>query len=450
MTTKLWNVFLFSILCLGRALNIQDVESETNLNGRLFVLLVAGSNGWWNYRHQADVANAFQLLKAKGVSEENMIVMMYDDIANDPDNPYPGKLFNRPGGPDVYHGLKIDYRRDAVTPSNFLNVLQGKADKVIGGNRRVINSTAGDRIFVYFTDHGADGLIAFPNDILTKKDLNDALENMHRNQRYDQLVFYLEACESGSMFEGTLQQQMKIYAMTAAKPDESSWGTYCYVDPQLPCLGDLFSVNWMQDSALHDTKIETLLTQYRDVKRLTNLSTVMEYGNRNMTSEVIGLFEGERNQATTVKPTTKHTTKTDSNEHLKTSWLARDIELMHLQQLQQTANNAIVSKTLQQRINTIYEDRRNIESVFNSVIASALSNAKDRKQMMEERNTIENMKCHNDVVKAFDSICIDLNKFDYALKYIYVLNNLCVKIGNSDVIIDAMHKACSTTGKKYI
>lgn len=36
--------------------------------------------------------------------------MMYDDVVNSTSNPYPGKLFNRPHGEDVYAGLKIDYK----------------------------------------------------------------------------------------------------------------------------------------------------------------------------------------------------------------------------------------------------------------------------------------------------------------------------------------------------
>ncbi|KAJ1373476.1 hypothetical protein KIN20_035882 [Parelaphostrongylus tenuis] len=69
--------------------------------------------------------------------------------------------------------------------------------------------------------------------------------------------------------------------------------------------------------------------------------------------------------------------------------------------------------------------------------------------MMEERNGVD-MKCHNDVVKMFDKICIDVNKFDYALKYIYVLNNLCVKIGDSKKIIGAMHTTCSPIDRQYL
>ena len=67
---------------------------------------------------------------------------------------------------------------------------------------------------------------------------------------YKRLVYYLESCESGSMFE-TLDKNMNIYAVSAASPDESSWGTYCPPQDKIngksvgSCLGDLFSVNWL-------------------------------------------------------------------------------------------------------------------------------------------------------------------------------------------------------------
>ncbi|KAJ1364383.1 hypothetical protein KIN20_024472 [Parelaphostrongylus tenuis] len=70
--------------------------------------------------------------------------------------------------------------------------------------------------------------------------------------------------------------------------------------------------------------------------------------------------------------------------------------------------------------------------------------------MIEERNVIEDVKCHNDVVKAFDSICVDVNKFDYALKYMNVLNNFCMNVGDSKKIIDVMRMTCSTIGKQYL
>lgn len=66
------------------------------------------------------------------------------------------------------------------------------------------------------------------------------------------MVLYIEACESGSMFDKILSQNINVYAVTAANPYESSWGTYCPPNDVVQgveinsCLGDLFSVVWME------------------------------------------------------------------------------------------------------------------------------------------------------------------------------------------------------------
>jgi len=78
------------------------------------------------------------------------------------------------------------------------------------------------------------------------------------------MVLYIEACESGSMFEGILATNINVYATTAANSIESSWGTYCSPDDSVDgkhigsCLGDLYSVNWMEDSDSSDPAVETL------------------------------------------------------------------------------------------------------------------------------------------------------------------------------------------------
>ncbi|GJW23791.1 uncharacterized mitochondrial protein-like protein [Tanacetum coccineum] len=59
-------------------------------DGINWALLVAGSNEYENYRHQADVCHAYQILKRGGLKDENIMVFMYDDIANHRYNPKPG------------------------------------------------------------------------------------------------------------------------------------------------------------------------------------------------------------------------------------------------------------------------------------------------------------------------------------------------------------------------
>lgn len=66
-------------------------------------------------------------------------------------------------------------------------------------------------------------------------------------------MLYVEACESGSIFEGLLPKGLNIYAITATNAVESNWATHCPGgNPSPPpefdtCLGDLYSVAWMGD-----------------------------------------------------------------------------------------------------------------------------------------------------------------------------------------------------------
>lgn len=269
--------------------------------GNHWAVLVAGSKGWYNYRHQSDMCHAFHLLKQSGYDTSRIITMLYDDVATSPSNPYHGKLFNYPykslrSAVDVYKDCQKDYTGSEVTPDKFLSVLTGDA---VSAGGKVLESTAQDHVFVYFVDHGGVGLIAFPDDsVLHAKQLVDALKQMYADGKYGKLVFYLETCESGSMFEGLLPRNLPVYAMAASSATESSWATYCGDAATVAgknigaCLADLFSVNWLHDSE-HAGMRETLGKQFARVKRATNLSHVMRYGQVAAFSRLpVGDFEG--------------------------------------------------------------------------------------------------------------------------------------------------------------
>jgi len=111
-------------------------------------------------------------------------------------------------------------------------------------------------------------------DVIYADKLLETFKYMNDNKMFKTMSVYIEACESGSMFKGTLPTNINVYAITAANEKESSWGTYCDEDDLVKgkslgtCLGDLFSVNWMEDSDRGDKK-ETLETQYQKVKKTT-------------------------------------------------------------------------------------------------------------------------------------------------------------------------------------
>lgn len=64
---------------------------------------------------------------------ENIITMMFDDVVNHYENPYPGQLYNHPNGSDVYLGLRIDYKGKDVTPEKLIAVMIG--DTAAAGGR---------------------------------------------------------------------------------------------------------------------------------------------------------------------------------------------------------------------------------------------------------------------------------------------------------------------------
>ncbi|EOD35197.1 asparaginyl endopeptidase [Emiliania huxleyi CCMP1516] len=118
-------------------------EVEEAAKASHWAVLIAGSSGYGNYRHQAD----------NGIDPDKIITLAVDDVANDDMNPFPGKLFNKPTGDgtpgtDVYAGCKIDYSGSMVTPETFVKVLTGDAAGLDGG--KVLQSTKLDRVFLNF------------------------------------------------------------------------------------------------------------------------------------------------------------------------------------------------------------------------------------------------------------------------------------------------------------
>jgi len=162
--------------------------------------------------------------------------------------------------------------------------LLGNATAVIGkGSGRVLTTGSTDNIFIYFSDHGAPGLVAFPSSYFYASDLIATFTTMHQKNLYKRIVMYLEACEAGSMFVN-LNPSWRIYALSAANPTESSYAYYCGSNAVVSgvninsCLGDEFSVKFLEDTDNHNISTESLKTQFLNVKAATVGSHVMQWG----------------------------------------------------------------------------------------------------------------------------------------------------------------------------
>lgn len=408
-----------------------------------WVLLVAGSSGYYNYRHQADICHAYQIMHKNGIPDANIVVMMYDDIANSRSNPTPGIIINRPDGEDVYKGVPHDYIGKDVTAQNFLKILQGQ-DMTGIGSGKTIKSTKDDHVFVYFADHGAPNLIAFPHDELHAKDLQEAILAMNASRSYNKMVFYVEACESGSMFNRhKLPNDINIYATTAANGQESSYA--CYWDKKRRTyLGDVYSIKWLQDSDKADMSKETLFEQFTVVKKETTSSHVQEFGDFNLgKTGVLGQYQSEL-------PLPNHSNTTKSlgtdvgakDPCLEDAVPSDDVILSTLHRSVRDSHDVYERASLIYQLEVERDNRAKIVDTVTKIAGHVYASKTKVNRMLTAYPDVEEPTCYKKVVTHFRSKCFDFNKYEYALRQIYVLANLCDDGLQTDLILGAIDAAC--------
>lgn len=400
--------------------------------GQQWAVIAAGSAGFGNYRHQADACHSYHVMIKNGVPADNIILMMQDDVANAAENPFPGKLFNKPGNnvTDVYAGCKVDYAGAGVTAELFIKVITGDATNLPTGTGKVLKSGASDRVFLNFIDHGGAGIIAFPNGpFLHASDLGNALQKMQTAKLFNELVFYMEACESGSMFPG-LKPDGKIFAVTASNAEESSWGTYCGADAMVDgknvgsCLGDLFSIAWMEDTDLGPGS-ETIQEQVTRVTKRTNLSHVSTFGDTTFEDEPISNFVKSSERVADKRPMMVGSGAA--------SWDSRDIPL-HLAYFKWAGASGAAKQTAWNELQTVVQNRAADEATFDEVAKRA---CKDSKLMgcnvgiKESRHIMKDAECHKVLARAVHDSCPRRGQSSpggwngFNMKYSQMLVNMC-------------------------
>jgi len=403
---------------------------------------MAGSNTYQNYRHQADACHAYQIAKKNGIPESNIILLAYDDIAHSYSNPFKGKIFNKPNGPDVYEGCKISYRGRDVTRNNFLKVLTG--DTSAPGP--VLKSTADDRVFVYYADHGGVGILGVPSGAggyIHASDVNKALETMHSKGMYKELLFYVEACESGSIFKGLLKAP-NVVAVTAANARESSWGYYCPPMDKVngkslgSCLGDEFSIRWMEDSDVANFKSETVKQQITKVTGLVKKSHVQQFGDDStIGGEVIGKFEGGSGSVNTsmVLP---------EEDSIHSAVNSRDIEVHLAYYEMHRAETLEVKRAKQQNLASVLAKRTAADDKFMRIAVQAVGGDKSRAKAMidDDLEALEDVDCHARTLQVVADSCGPFD--DYTMRYSRLFANLCNRrVSPSITFDDAIKEVCS-------
>ncbi|AES73372.1 putative legumain protein [Medicago truncatula] len=428
-------------------------SDDDNNEGTKWAILIAGSNGYWNYRHQSDVCHAYQVLRKGGLKEENIIVFMYDDIADNQENPRPGVIINSPHGDDVYKGVPKDYTGDDVNVNNFFAALLGNKSALTGGSGKVVDSGPNDHIFIYYSDHGGPGVLGMPTGpFMYATDLIEVLKKKHASETYKSLVFYLEACESGSIFEGLLPEGLNIYATTAANAEESSWGTYCPGENPSPppeyetCLGDLYSVAWMEDSDIHNLQTETLHQQYELVKERTSNgnsiygSHVMQFGDIGLSRDSLFLYLGSN-------PANENFTFMGRNSLVPPSKTVnqRDADLIHFWDKFRKAPQGSPRKVAaQKQVLEAMSHRMHIDESI-KLVGKLLFGMKKGPEVLASvrpagQPVVDDWDCLKSLVRTFETYCGSLSQ--YGMKHMRSFANFCNAGIHSEQMAEASAQAC--------
>ncbi|GKV38100.1 hypothetical protein SLEP1_g46046 [Rubroshorea leprosula] len=424
--------------------------------GTRWAVLVAGSSGFDNYRHQADVCHAYQLLRKGGLTEENIVVFMYDDIANNGLNPRQGVIINHPQGDDVYAGVPKDYTGEHVTTANLYAVLLGEKSALSGGSGKVVDSKPNDRIFLYYTDHGGPGVLGMPNlPYLYAMDFIDVLKKKHASGGYKEMVIYVEACESGSIFEGIMPKDLNIYVTTASNAQENSWGTYCPgMEPSPPpefitCLGDLYSIAWMEDSETHNLKRETVNQQYEVVKdRTSNFNTfnmgfgshVMEYGTTDIKAEKLYLYQGFDPASVNLPPNYFRT-----STHME-AVNQRDADLLFLWHMYKNLEDGsekkmetlkLITETVRHRIHL----DSSIDLIGKLLYGATKGSAALNHVRAPGLPLVDDWECLKHTVRVFETQCGSLTQ--YGMKHMRAFANICNSGVSQALVEEACMAACT-------
>ncbi|KAF4394171.1 hypothetical protein F8388_005805 [Cannabis sativa] len=389
---------------------INSGDHPPNSGSTRWAVLVAGSSGWQNYRHQANVCHAYQIVKKAGLKDENIIVFMYDDIAFNPNNPKPGVIINRPNGPDVYHGVPKDYTGDNATPENLYAVILGNRTALSGGSGKVVNSGPDDYIFIYYTDHGGPGVVEMA-----------AGEPIYANDLVS--VFYLEACDSGSMFEGLLAENISIYATTSTYPNELGWATYCPAQRNSTSTEDNSS---------------------RSGGGLAHTSHVMQFGDLSLSNQFVSTYMGDNPPTTSTIHNNHQLNHPSSLSSLRVS--QRDADLFHFSYKFNKAPAGSKEKAKAgEDLQALITQRKQVDDNINRLGKLVLGN-KNGKLLNNVRPLgqplVDDWDCLKKLVKTYEIYCGALSS--YGIKYTRHFANMCnVGVNHFQFSVAALHSCYS-------
>lgn len=191
-------MMLWWLLVLGLGVLGQAAPHTSN-----YALIVDTSMNYFNYRHVANSLAVYRAVKAGGIPDSNIILMLAEDIACNARNPFKGSVFDDDSKRiDLFDSsVQVDYRGEEVTVENVLRVISGRHLEGTPKSKR-LDSTVNSNVLMYFSGHGGDGFLKFRDtSTMSSPDIAAAVAQMKQKGRFRELLFVVDTCQAGTLFE---------------------------------------------------------------------------------------------------------------------------------------------------------------------------------------------------------------------------------------------------------
>lgn len=211
----------------------KDIEYKPLTNNK--AVLICGSyinKNIDNYRHQSDVLRMYQMLKKGGYTDDDIILIIADDIAYSPLNPYQGQVFYTVGGDNLYFDIEVDYKAYALKPQDISNIISS------------IDSNEGTNVLIYWSGHGfVNNFCWLDSGFFSNELLANTISKMYNPKKFRKMLIITEPCYSGSTLQIIEDNEFEgVLAMSSANQNEFSWAVN-YSSELKTYLSDKFTSN---------------------------------------------------------------------------------------------------------------------------------------------------------------------------------------------------------------
>ena len=218
-----------------------------------YAVLVQGSDGYINYRHQADVLNIYQALRRGGYPDDHIILILDKSIASHRANPEPGVIRTAPDGPDLLSGTtagsgisaaEVDYDSGDLSARDIADILAGRASSRLPV---VLPQDAGNNVLFYWSGHGRSQSQGGADEFVWRDDYAgqgftaSMLRETAEQMQFRKLCIAAEPCY-GERVIRAVEGTPGVLAMSGASAAEQSWADHWNNDARI-WMCDRFSLN---------------------------------------------------------------------------------------------------------------------------------------------------------------------------------------------------------------